>query len=73
MVTELKQGPRKDSNKATVKQDKNVKDKTKTTKMTMSRLTEQEKGAARDTWEVIVMEHDIRNGVKTETNKETTA
>ena len=43
-LTELKQGTRKDSNKATVKQDKNVKDKTKTTTKTMSRLTEQEKG-----------------------------
>ena len=48
-----------------MKQDTNVKDKTKTTTRTMSRLTEQEKGAAR---KVIVMEHDIRSGVKTETS-----
>ena len=72
-LTELKQDSRKDSNKATVKQDKNVKDKTNTTTRTMSRLSEQEKGAARDTREVIVMEHDIRSGVKTETSKETAA
>ena len=43
-LTELKQGSRKDSNKATVKQDKNVKDKTETTTKTMSGLKEQEKG-----------------------------
>ena len=72
-LTELKQDSRKDSNKATVKQDKNVKDKTNTTTRTMSRLSEQEKGAARDTREVIVMEHDIKSGVKTETSKETAA
>ena len=41
------------------------KDKTKATTRTMSRLTEQEKGAAR---EVIVMEHDIRSGGMTETS-----